>query len=203
MGIMDFRKVPDAALPTRLTETSLNATIAHRTFQGYVDPNDAAVLNLSYFDINAADVVGDAILADFPAVDPEDAVLTSLRTVVLEDGMVPASLLPESTGGSVSGTARTVLTLGTGFTKPSWGRDPSYTILLGDAHLAGHMTTGTSSFIVGAVVLTGGVFTSGVKAIASSDTGKVLLKSTATTLEIESILTGSAPTWLSFDGVIV
>jgi hypothetical protein len=30
MGIMDFRKVPDAALPTRLTETSLNATIDTR-----------------------------------------------------------------------------------------------------------------------------------------------------------------------------
>jgi hypothetical protein len=31
MGIMDFRKVPDAALPTRLSTTSLNATIATET----------------------------------------------------------------------------------------------------------------------------------------------------------------------------
>jgi len=197
MGILD---------PKPASRAEINSTIDHRTFSGYVDPADASILRMSYYDVNAADYVGDAILADIPAVAPEAAVLKSIKTVVLgADGKVPAAALPANIGGgsSISGTARKDLTIGTGFVKPAWGRQPSYSVLLGDAHLVGHLTPGTSSFIVGAVVVTGGSWAAGVKVTASSDTGKVLLVSTATTLQIDTILTGSAPAWLSFDGVIV
>ncbi|GAA3405080.1 hypothetical protein [Pseudarthrobacter polychromogenes] len=204
---MATRDVPTLDSSGRMYAKHLPQRVAEATqFQGYIDPLNRDVLQLSYYDTNAADLVGDTVLADIPAVDPAQAVLTSLRTVVLKDGKVPAAVLPAvtgGTGGSVSGTSRKDLVLGAGFTKPSWGRQPSFTVLLGEAHLAGHLAPGTSDFIVGAVIATGGTWAAGIKAIAATDTGRVLLRSTATTLEIDSILTGSAPAWLSLDGVIV
>lgn len=183
------------------TQTAVATAVEKLSFQGFVDPMIPTILRLSYYDKNAADVVGDTVLDTIPDVPIENAVHTLLSTAVLEGGKLPASLLP--TIGTATGTTRKALTLGTGFVLPAWGRQPSYSVVVGDAHLAGHLAPGSSDLIVGAVVVTGGAWTAGVKATAATDTGRVLLRSTATTLEIESILTGSAPTWLSLDGVIV
>jgi len=46
MGLMDFRKVPDAGLPARLQDTALNATYAPVTGSpNYTSPAQAAGLS--------------------------------------------------------------------------------------------------------------------------------------------------------------
>lgn len=110
---------------------------------------------------------------------------------------IPAKYLPADL------TTPAALTLGTGLVVPSWGATPAVVTGQSGRRLSGHVGAGATSLTAGAVLITGATWTAGVKTVAVSSTGTVLLQSTATTLTIGQILVGAAPDWISLDGVVV
>lgn len=115
------------------------------------------------------------------------------------DGKIPAQFI----AGSTVTVTKTNLTPATGFGVPTWGTAPESILIGTDRHLIGHIQRGSADIVANAVLVSGATLTAGKKVVAVSETGAVLLRTTATAIEVAEILSGAAPEWVSLDGVIV
>jgi hypothetical protein len=125
--------------------------------------------------------------------------ITSTADVPVLDqaGKIPTGYLPTTV------TTSAALTVAVGFVTASWGAAPARATWLGQSLLSGHVAADTATIAPGAVLVTGGAWTTGTKTVAITDTGTVLLRSTATALEVDRILSGTTPTWVSLDRIIL
>lgn len=115
-------------------------------------------------------------------------------------GKIHTDFIPAGASGA---SARVALTIATGFVVPTWGSNPTTSTIGTDQHLAGHISRGAADIIANAILISGGTFTAGKKVVVDSETGSVLLRTTATAIEVAQLLVGAAPQWISLDGVIV
>ncbi|WP_331436424.1 hypothetical protein RND64_04355 [Gordonia sp. w5E2] len=163
----------------------------------FLDPSDSGVLRVVAADGGVSkNPVGDTVGDDMHG---GSTTFVAGALPLLVGGQIPAKY----GGGGTLSSARTNLTIGTGFATPSWGVAPSVMTVSTDKHLRGQIAAGSSSIVAGAVLTTGGTWTAGVKATAVTDTGVVLLLTTATQITVSQILAGSSPAWVSLDGVIL
>lgn len=196
----------DAESPARqvldpLVNAKNEAAVKALAFTGNVSPDDSSILLLSYLDVAGTVFYPATYPTSYPERDPDAAVQKTVKAALLgTDGKIPDRL--GGGGGSIS-PVRTALTIATGFIVPSWGSTPSRMTIGPDIHLAGNIGRGAADILANAILCTGGVFTPGRKATATTDTGTVLVRTTNTTIEVDQILSGASPQWVTLDGVIV
>lgn len=102
-------------------------------------------------------------------------------------------------GGGVA----TGLEVAAGFAVPAWGQSPVSHSTGSALMLTGHVEAGAASFETGATVITGSGWQVGQKVTAHSPDGLVLLVTTATGIDVDTVLSGGTVPWLSLDGAVV